>query len=386
MPSPSPEPLKIVYVCKAVDADSPTVATQARWIAALAANDRVGHVTVLTGHHGRCELGPNVDVRSFGAVAEVTPAPRPDSLHRLVTKIPGAAWAPVVLRFLTKAAALRRRDVDFFFVAQGGPYPALLLPWKLAFGRPLYQWKAQPHVSSKMAFYARWCDDLIFTATPGSFPASAKPGGVRVVGHGIDTNLFLPGHATMLRRDLVAIGRVSPIKRIDWVLRAMAVRRDRTGQSSTLDVIGPYGAGEAHYAYLVALAEELGLTAHVRFLGSVAHEEIPLRLAGYRAMVNFSDTAFDKAAGEAMACGLPVITTNPCTIEMMPVDQRDALVAEHDSVEDQARVIGEVLAWDDATRASAALSLRQAIVSTHSLDSLFDKILDATADDAHWRP
>jgi len=350
-----------VYVCKAVDADSPTVATQVRWIASLASKPGIGRVTVLTGRAGRADLPANVEVRAFG----------------------GARWPGTIAGFLAQATRIRRRDVDFFFVAQGGPYPALLLPWKLGLRRPLYQWKAQPHVSARMAFYARWCDDLVFTATPGSFPADAKPGGVVVVGHGIDTDLFRPIASSADGRpvrDLVAVGRVSPIKRLEVVLEAMARCRRDHGLTPTLDVVGPV-AGEVHRAHLEEVVAEQGLAEHVRFLGTVAHDDVPELLAGYRAAVNFSDTAFDKAAGEAMACGVPVVTTNPCTLEMLPPDLAPLLGAGRDDVDDHARALAEVLRWDAGARAEAARRLRETIVASHGLDSLFDKILRAIDDD-----
>lgn len=356
--------MNVVYVCKAVDSASPTVATQVRWIASLASKPQIGRILVLTRRLGRAALPPNVEVRTFG------PSGPADQ---------SASWPAIVSGFLRQASRLRPRDVDFFFVAQGGPYPALLLPHKTAMRRPLYQWKAQPHVSARMGFYARRCDDLIFTATPRSFPAEVKPGKVLAVGHGIDTELFHPAVGPgEPRRDLVAIGRVSPIKRLDVVIRSLAACRQRSGVAPTLDIVGP--SGDLRHD-LEGLAQELAVDGSVRFLGSVEHDAVPALLGRYRAMVNFSDTAFDKAAGEAMACGLPVVTTNPCTSEMLPRDLTAALTAARDDPADQARALTAVLAWDDHTRELHGRRLRDTIVADHGLDTLFDKILAAIAID-----
>lgn len=354
--------MNVVYVCKTVDEASPTVATQVRWIRALATRPEVGGVHVLTSRWGRAELPDNVAVQQFG----------------------GKGWPATVAGFLWAAARIRRSDVDLFFVAQGGPYPALLLPFKLAWRRPLYQWKAHPHVSARMRFYARWCDDLVFTPTAGSFPA--VPEKVRVVGHGIDTDLFAFDPSPRAS-DVVALGRIAPIKHLDVAIRAVDSCSRSLGRPVTLDLVGPcLPRDEPHRGDLVALAQELGVGDQVRWMGSVAHEDTPALLARYRTSVNFSGTAFDKAAGESMAVGTPVVTSNPCTLEMLPGDVRDDLAVSPDDVAGAARQMAAVLAWDDVRRAEVGARLREVIVRDHGLDSLFGKILEAVGEHRQDRP
>jgi glycosyltransferase involved in cell wall biosynthesis len=347
--------MRVLYVCKAVDEESPTVANQVRWIRSLASKPGVERVTVLTGRRGRADLPGNVDVTEFGR----------------------DGWPRTAAAFVTRVARAGLADVDLFFVAQGGPYPALLLPFKLATRTPVYQWKAHPHVSARMRFYARWCDDLVFTATPSSFPASA--GRVVVVGHGIDVDLFAFG----LRppdRDLLALGRIAPIKRLDLVLRALAACGEQTGRAPTFDVVGPCAPKDEPYLdSLRDLVARLGLGEQVRFLGSIAHDGVPALLGGYRAAVNMSETAFDKAAGEAMAVGLPVVTSNPCAIEMLPEGLSGRLGVPATDTAAIAATVADVTSWDDATREEVGRRLRDNIVAHHSLDSLFDKILAAVA-------
>ena len=70
----------------------------------------------------------------------------------------------------------------------GGPYAAMLLPFRLFFGKKVHQWKTHSYISLLMKFQARFCLDNIFTATPSSFAMNLDK--VRVIGHGIDTDLF----------------------------------------------------------------------------------------------------------------------------------------------------------------------------------------------------
>lgn len=347
-----PGALRIVYVCKAVDEADPCLANQVRWIRTLAARDDVEHVTVLTPRQGRASLPANVTVRSFGAE-------------------PPLRFLRVVGRF--NLAMARGPAADLYFVSQGGPYPVLLLPWKLATGRPLYQWKAMPHISGRMRFYARFCDDLIFTATPGSFPLASDK--VRVVGHGIDTDLFRPTTGTP-PRDLVYVTRITPVKRLDHAVRVVDECRRRFGRQYTLDIVGPCDSrSRDHERYLSELVRDLDLTENVRFLGSVSQAALPELLGRYRAAVNFAETAFDKSAGEAMASGLPVITSNARVTEVLPVDLRPVLSVAKDDVAAAAGTVHQVLAWDDERRAEVGSRLSRVIVEGHGLGALFDKIL-----------
>ncbi len=346
--------MRIAYVCRALDDSKPVVAAQMGWIRSLAGKPSVEHLYVVAPRVTGVDFPANVSIHPF----------------------PGRGWPRRIPAFYRAVLGIPGR-VDAFFVAQGGPYPALLLPWKIAARRPVYQWKAHPHISRRMHFYARWCDNLVFTATPGSLPLSLP--NVRVVGHGIDTHLFTPTD-TPTDRDLITIGRVAPIKRLDAMIRAVATAGRDLGRTPTLDVYGPCSGDEKpHLASLEALADELGLGHSVRFCGAVSQAELATVLPRYRASVNFSDTALDKAAGESMAAGVPVITTNPRAAEVFPPDLRDVLTARADHPEEEAARLVAALSWDEATRRSIGGRLRDAVVEGHSLDALFDKVLAAAA-------
>lgn len=350
-----------VLICQAVDRDDPVSATLVRWIRALARDPGVARVRVLALRVGRYDLPENVTVVDLG-VGKAT---------RL--------WN----FYVEVIRAISRRQADFFFVLQGGPYPALLLPVKLLTGRRVYQWKTHSHVSRRMAFSARWCDDLVFTATPSSFPLDLP--NVRVVGHGIDLDLFRPPAADVTATaDLVTVGRVTPVKRIDRIVAALGVVRDMTGHACSLDVCGPELDGDRHYrADLDALVARLEMSDAVRFVGAVPQDELQAVLGRHRAAVSFSDGGLDKAIAEAMACGLPVVSTNAAFAELLPDDLREVLVLDHDDVHAQALGITRVLDLDERDRRAIGERLRAIVADRHGLAQFWGKIL---ADIAVSRP
>ena len=181
--------MKVVFICQTVDLHDPILAVTVSWIKALASQPQVESVGVIALRKGTYSLPDNVTVHVIKARS------------RLVT----------LVRFYQEVLRTELRDADCFFIYQGGPYPLLLLPLKLLMGKPIYQWKAHPHISSMMRFYARFCDTKVFTATKNSFPADLS--NVKVVGQGLDTAEFCikPLQKT---DDLLTVGRIAPVKRL----------------------------------------------------------------------------------------------------------------------------------------------------------------------------
>jgi glycosyltransferase involved in cell wall biosynthesis len=346
--------MKAVFVSSAVDDHDPVVANHVRWIRSLAAS--IEAVDVLTLRKGVYDLPPNVTVTAFRSPV------------RIVTAV----------RFVVEAAKLARRGARFFFICQGGAYPGLLLPLKVLFGFSVYQWKAHPHVGRAMRFYARWCDDLVFTSVAGAFPVDLP--NRRVIGQGIDTTLFTP-RPEPPTRDLLMVGRVARSKRLEQAVEVVAGLH-ATGLPVTLDVVGP--CHDDQYAYrdeVLRRVDQVGLSGHVRLLGPVHQAELPAMVVAYRAMLNLSDTAFDKAAGEAMAAGVPVVTSNPCLAAVIPEPLREELVVPAEDTVRQVEAVAAVLSWTAGRRAAVGAELRHEMVAHHAIDTFFDRVLAEIARD-----
>ena len=347
-----PKPLRAVFICQAVDEDDPVQPTTVRWIEALARKRGVDHISVLALRTGRHDLPATVDVKRFGRS------------NRLATS---AAFYKAIV------GSLRLRP-DCFFIYQGGPYPLLLLPFKVLRGIPIVQWKAHPVITRAMSFYARWCDDLILTSARAAFPMDLAK--VRVVGQGIDTERFRVEERAPLG-DLIAVGRIAPTKRIDQMVRAVVHANHSYGTGYRLNIYGPtLPHDEAYAAGVEALIDRLGARDWVTLHGPVLQERLPALLNGHRASINFTIGALDKTAAEAMACGLPVVSTNDAVTEVIPPDLRSILVPDKHSTEVQAGMIHELLRRPEAEIARIGQRLRALVVSDHSIERLFDRVLE----------
>lgn len=143
-------------------------------------------------------------------------------------------------------------------------------------------------------------------------PADAE---VYRVYHGVDTAMFRPREAEPHRAAgaprLLAIGRLRPKKGFGTLIEACGLLAAR-GRAFHLDLVG-YGEGEAALRARVA---ELGIGAQVTFHGKLDRAGVLARFAAADVFVAPSEVAIDgdrdgipNVLLEAMACGLPVVTT-----------------------------------------------------------------------------
>ena len=130
---------------------------------------------------------------------------------------------------------------------------------------------------------------------------------------GVDTDLFRPVDASLLKRDLgldgrhvlLFVGRLEPLKGVDLVISTLAIMdcRDRLH----LLVVGGDPSGR-ELQRLQSLARQLGVERNVTFLGRVEHHQLPAfySLADVCVVPSYYES-FGLAALEAMACGTPVV-------------------------------------------------------------------------------
>jgi phosphatidylinositol alpha-1,6-mannosyltransferase len=155
------------------------------------------------------------------------------------------------------------------------------------------------------------------------------------------------------KRVLVSVGRLTPQKNQDAVLRALAALAPRHPDVFYVIV----GDGHARPA-LEALARDLGVAAHVRFAGSVARSEIGAyyRLAHLQVLVprakaeDDSLESFGLAYVEAALCGVASIGARTSGIPEAVIDGETGLLVDPEDGSALAPAI-ERLLRDDALRA-----------------------------------
>jgi glycosyltransferase involved in cell wall biosynthesis len=173
---------------------------------------------------------------------------------------------------------------------------------------------------------------------------------IRVVGIGIDTDVFYPRREVAPEDDLLVctLSADSPIKGFVYLLDALAMLR-KERPNLRLRAVGAPGRKTTTRAHL----ERLGLQDAVELTGKVEADDIArLYARATIAVVPSLYEGFGLPAGEAMACEVPVVaTTGGALPEVIGRDGKAGLLVEPRSGEALASAIGELLDDPDRRRA-----------------------------------
>jgi glycosyltransferase involved in cell wall biosynthesis len=335
--------LKLVFVTQELDPAHPALAATSAQVAALAR--RVDELVVLAGSVVPAELPGNCRARTFRA------ARRPAR---------GARFEA--------ALAHELRGLNGVVAHMSPIYAVLAAPLVRPFRIPLVLWFAHWRASTTLRLAER-ASTAVVSVDRRSFPLPSKK--LRAIGHGIELSEFTcsdrDGEGTLR---LLALGRYSPAKGLDVVVRALA------GTDATLTVHGPAltHSERAHRADLERLVEELGLADRVRLEGAVARAEVPTLLAHADALVNnMRAGAPDKVVYEAAASCLPVLASNHVFDDLLAPELRFA----RDSPDQLAERVRGLAELDGSARAELGRKLRRRVEERHTVDGWAEGVLQA---------
>lgn len=131
---------------------------------------------------------------------------------------------------------------------------------------------------------------------------------IQVIPNGVDLARFRPNPGASAHSPvrILSIGRLIPRKGFQHLIRAVALVRNQTNQTFSVDIVG---SGPYHGA-LVQLTRQLGLESLVPFAGAVPYEDLHRAYQGAHIFVLPSQAeGMALVLLEAMACGLPIVAT-----------------------------------------------------------------------------
>lgn len=341
----------------ATDANDPMLGFTTTWINALA--DYCAAIDVVTMTAGRLSLKPNVRVFSVGKEKGYSEPRRALEFYRILVQL------------------LAESRYDACFAHMMPLFAVMGAPLLKAHRVPITLWYTHKSVTRTLRLAEKLVNHVV-TASPESFRIPSSK--VVITGHGIDTDLFSP---TAAMRDpdapftIVSVGRIAPVKRIEVLIEAARILRDENPDLNfRIRIVGEASPSEQDYArQLRASVTRNKLDSIVDLSGGILYEQVADAYRCAKAMVNTSHTgSIDKAVLEAMACGLPVITSNEAYRAIL-APWAEVLFAADDSPEMLARLLRGLMALPAEERRLLGLQLRQIVIDQHSLDHLIEQLM-----------
>jgi glycosyltransferase involved in cell wall biosynthesis len=334
---------RLVVATQRIDPDHPALAATIPKLRALAA--RVDRLSVLCDTARPGLLPDDVTVHAFGAAGRAAR---------------GARFEVALARELTRGRA---------------PFLSHMIPLYAIFAAPL----VRPLRSPLLLWYTHWnptrelrlATRLVTHALSvdrASFPVPTRK--LHAIGHGIDVSRFDLPRAGRDGLRLVALGRMSPMKRYATLLRALRLALD-AGIDVHAVIRGPSLTEEerGYRQEVERLAAELDLGGRVEIGDPLPWDEVPGALAAADVLVNLAEAA-DKIVYEAAAARTLPVASAPAFASFLPEQLR--------FVRDDAASLADRLGALAATAAPARMTLgeelRTRVSAEHSVDSWADAV------------
>ena len=343
--------MRLLILTQAIDAEDRELGFFIEWVRAF--SERFSQVTIIALRVGTYDLPANVRVVSLGkanryereflmshAVARV----------RYLYQLFGYVW-----RF--------RNEYDAVYIHQNEEYAIVSgWLWRLL-GKKVSLWRNH-YAGSWRTHFAVWSCHIVFCTSRHSYTARFNKTVLMPVG--VPDRLFFPGGARR-PQSVLSLGRITPSKKIDLLLDALAeLRRAGTMFSATI-AGGVRPEDEVYLEHLRVRAQLLGIEAQVSFVTGVPYAAVREIFASHEIFVNMSASGmFDKTMFEAMLCETLVAV---CSKDLRTEVDGRYWFAEGDAL-GLARVLTGLLALSPGERDDAGATLRRYALDHHSLSHL----------------
>ncbi len=348
--------LRLLLFNLMTDESDPLLGFAVGWIGRLA--ERCQFIDVITMYAGAADLPENVRVFSVGRERGYGKPLRLLSFYRLLLPL------------------LATRRYDACFAHMMPLFAGLAGPLLGATGIPTTLWYT--HRQRSMQLRLGLCmSRRAVSADASSFPYATDK--LRVIGHGIDTDLYCPPPDSLRQAAeplVVQVARLAEIKHQASSIQAIA----QTG--ANLALIGGSQAGppSQYKRQLLALVDRLSLGQRVQFTGDLPARQVRDWLHRACIAVNMSPPGlFDKAALESMACGLPTVVCNPAFAPLLGEHRHLLLTEGPDDVAGLSERLRALCGLSAAERAEIGETLRRNVIARHSLDGLIERLMAVLA-------
>lgn len=351
--------MKLLILTQKIDINDDLLGFMNNWVAEFA--KYCEKITVIALGVGRHDLSANVKVLGLGKEEY--------SRHSRAIRI-----LAFIYRFY-KYIWQERKNYDKVFVHMNKEYVWFgWLLWKLI-GKKIIFWYA--HYKTELpAKISLFLSDKIVTSTRLACKYKSKK--MTVVGQGINTDFFRNlNYGQSNQINLLSLGRISPVKNINTLIRAMA-KIVKENDKIFLNLVGEPGHEyKGYFQGVKDLVKNLGLEPRVKFHGRISNSETLEFYNKNDIFINLTVSgSFDKTTLEAMACERLILVSNAVFKEIFPKDLQKILMFKERDENDLARKLINLINLSEDKKNEIKKINREIIINNHSLKNLVKNIME----------
>lgn len=343
--------MKLLIITQKVDLNDDVLGFTHGWIAEF--SKKFEKVTVIALGAGEINLPGNVKVLSLG-------------------KEEGGSRVKYLINFY-RHIWRERGNYDAVFVHMNREY-VLLGGWFWKIRRKkicLWYNHAKGNILSALA--GRLADIIFYTSPFSYFSKNRK---AKVMPVGINTEIFFMDESVDRAVDsILCLGRISPVKNIDILIKAAKILKDQ-GKKFVANVVGS-ATDDNYYRGLKKMAEDYALSQMINFRGGIANLKTPFEYNQHEIFVNLTNSgSMDKTIYEAMACGALVILCNRSFEKIFPREFLAYLMFKEKDENDLAQKLAKVLTMDDKLKGDYRAWAGRYVLENHSVIKLVAMVVD----------
>ena len=272
---------------------------------------------------------------------------------------------------LQKALLEYLPEVDGVYVHMGSVFAIASYSLVKIFRKKLVLWYAHGALPWKLRLAEKLVDSIVTSSLAGCRLDSKK---VKVLGQGIDTELFVPSTpgvspSTPGVTKILYAARLVPVKDHKTLIEAINILVNQKNiKNIRVRILGtPFlGSQKEYLDNLKDLVKIYSLDSYIEFLPGVPYHRMPEQFQLADLFVNPSSTgSLDKVVLEAMASGCLVLTCNEA--------YKEILAGKYIFGKGDASGLAVKIA--DFMTAPRDEALREMVVKDHNLNNLIDKII-----------
>ncbi len=341
--------IRVLMITPRVDPEEDVFGFIYYWVKEL--GSRVDRLVVLTVRSGSREhlskLPPNTVVYEIGD-------------RRGISRLIYAAK--------TIVRAILKERIDVVFTHMYVEFALFATPIARIFRKPVVMFYAHGAVDFKLRVAALLVDRVATSSEKGFRINTSKR---VIVGQGIDVEKFR-GASNPDGKTVLYVGRISPVKNIDVLIKAAGMIGDR--EVEVVIVGKPYEKDSGYMEFIKEEIKRQGLEGRVKLVGDVPHERVVEYYRRATVFVNPSATgSLDKTVLEAMACEVPVVTCNEAFYDIFDDEMREKCMFAPGDYEELAGKIEHFITHEER---ALKKRLRRIVEEGHSIGKLADNLVE----------